>query len=291
MNTMDRITNMKPKERFISALNGGIPDMVPLFDYLYSKRLYKEVLGIEVTNYDNLNALSLAETLEHDGVYVMSGLPKNYKLQVISDSEFIDEWGTTWKTNDSSWPFGSPVNYSIKNADDLKSFKIPDPGDESRYYPIRESIENNKKSIAIIGGVGGPFTVAAVMIGYERFSIISIENKSFISELFEIITEYGLNQIDMLKKIGVDVINIADDLGYDSGTFFNPIWYEEYLFPFLKLLVDQAKKNKLPVFLHSDGNLNSIIGSLIDLGFNGLNPIERKADMNIKKKGEKKEKR
>jgi uroporphyrinogen decarboxylase len=273
---------MKPKERFISALKGGTPDLIPLFDYLFSKKLYKEVLDLEFESYNNLAALKLAEALGHDGVFTMASLPENYKLNFISDCKYIDEWGTTYKINKSSWPFNAPINYSIRDENDLQSFDLPNPNDESRYYSIIEAIENNKKSIAIIGGVGGPFTQAAIIIGLERLSIMAIDNIKFIKELFLITAEYALNQINMLKKIKVDVINISDDLGYSTSTFFSPQWYEEYLFPCYKQLVDEIKHNNLPVFLHSDGNLNSIIGYLIDLGFDGLNPIERKANMSIK---------
>jgi len=278
---------MKPKERFICALKGGTPDIIPLFDFLFSKKLFKEVLGYEVKGYDNLEALKLAEALGHDGLFVMPGLPKNYKLNFISDCKFIDEWGTTYKINDASWPASAPVNYSIKDKADLRNFKIPDPTEESRYYSIIEAIENNKKSIAIMGSLSGPLTLSGVVIGIERLSIKAIDDINFIKELFFITTEYALKQISILKKIGVDAILVADDLGYDSSTFFSPIWYEKYLFPYFKQLTSEIKRNNLPILLHCDGNINSILSSLIELGFDGLNPIERKANMslkNIKKK-------
>ena len=36
---------MKPRERFVTALNGGTPDRVPVFDFLFSPKLQKELLG------------------------------------------------------------------------------------------------------------------------------------------------------------------------------------------------------------------------------------------------------
>ncbi len=273
---------MKPKERFICALKGGTPDIIPLFDFLFSKKLFKDVLGYEIKGYDNSEMLKLAEALGHDGLFVMPGLPKNYELNFISDSEFIDEWGTTYKINEASWPASAPVNYSIKDKIDLGNFKIPDPTEESRYYSIIEAIENNKKSIAITSSLSGPFTLTGVIIGLERLSIKAIDDINFIKELFFITTEYALKQVSIYKKIGVDVILVADDLGYDSSTFFSPSWYEQYLFPYFKELTDEIKRNNIPILLHSDGNINSILESLIDLGFDGLNPIERKANMRLK---------
>jgi len=60
---------MIKKQRFIHALKGGIPDKIPLFDFLFSRKLYKEVLGIEIKTkgYDNLMALRLAQKLDHEG--------------------------------------------------------------------------------------------------------------------------------------------------------------------------------------------------------------------------------
>jgi uroporphyrinogen-III decarboxylase len=48
-------------------------------------------------------------------------------------------------------------------------------------------------------------------------------------------------------------------------------------------LVDRAHEHGLKVVRHGDGNLWSIMDTLLDTGYDGLNPLEPQADMQLKK--------
>lgn len=48
-------------------------------------------------------------------------------------------------------------------------------------------------------------------------------------------------------------------------------------------LIKNTKKNKMHAMLHCDGNINAIVGNLIELGFQGLNLLEKKSSMDLRK--------
>ncbi len=60
---------MKPKERFLTALNGGIPDRVPICEHLFSRRLLQEKLGYTTVLYDGEAQTKLATELGIDGIW------------------------------------------------------------------------------------------------------------------------------------------------------------------------------------------------------------------------------
>ena len=61
---------MKPRERFVTALNGGTPDRVPVFDFLFSPKLQKELLGYTTELYDGESQVKLAALLGLDAQFI-----------------------------------------------------------------------------------------------------------------------------------------------------------------------------------------------------------------------------
>ncbi len=77
-----------------------------------------------------------------------------------------------------------------------------------------------------------------------------------------------------------DGVWIYEDLGYKNGLFASPKVLNEMIFPYYKELNDFFHSYDLPVILHSCGSVLEAMPLIIDAGFDGLNPMERKAKGN-----------
>jgi uroporphyrinogen decarboxylase len=85
----------------------------------------------------------------------------------------------------------------------------------------------------------------------------------------------------MFENVGLpDGVWIYEDLGYKNGLFASPKVLEEMIFPYYKELIDFFHSFNLPVVLHSCGSVAEAIPMVIEAGFDGLNPMERKAKGN-----------
>lgn len=80
---------------------------------------------------------------------------------------------------------------------------------------------------------------------------------------------------------GAHGIIIADDIAYQKSTYMAPAFSQQYLLPLWQRQVAVAKSAGLPVFYHSDGNLNPLLPQIIAAGFDGLQCIEAAASMDI----------
>ena len=88
---------MKPRERFVTALNCGTPDRVPVFDFLFSPRLQKELLGYTTELYDGESQVKLAAKLGLDAQFMpINGYCGFEEVPHAQDSRYKDEWGITW---------------------------------------------------------------------------------------------------------------------------------------------------------------------------------------------------
>ena len=83
-------------------------------------------------------------------------------------------------------------------------------------------------------------------------------------------------------ECGIDCMIIAEDLGYATGVFYSPALMRVNLFPCLKEMVNLIHSLGLPVLLHCDGNVNAILDDIVEIGFDALHPLERKANMDLK---------
>lgn len=275
---------MTPKERFLLAVRGGQPDRVPVFDFLDSKKLFKHLLGHEPDSYNSTDVMAATKMLELDAAFITYGGVAGYDNTGVEEGKdtYKDEWGTVYKTSKYSWPVDSPIVFPIKSKEDLIRYNPPDAGKGSRLDDITKAIELSNNEIAILGGIQGPLTTAFLLAGWDTLAYSIMEDGKLAEDIFKISNEYfSFAAINMIKA-GVDVICIAEDLGFEHGPFFSPKTYQKYLYPYIKELVCLIKKENIPVFFHCDGNLNIILEDLIDLGIDCLHPIQRSANMDLK---------
>ena len=276
---------MNKRERILTAINGGMPDRVPVFDFLEGKRIFKEVLGRKINSPSAKDITECSIKLGFDAIVVEYGGFFNMEEGVGIGETYTDEWGVTYKNTGVSWPLDSPIGHPVNDLKDLELWlkKIPDPNLPSRLDNVKDAFEISNNEVAIIGGVIGPLTHSILILGFEGLMTKILYEPDFVEEVFKISRDYYSIAIDKLIESGVDVILVADDLGFNLGLFASPELYIKHFFPYLFDLFDKSKKNDIPVMLHADGNLNVILDDLVSAGISALHPIERKSNMDIEK--------
>jgi uroporphyrinogen decarboxylase len=109
------------------------------------------------------------------------------------------------------------------------------------------------------------------------------QDPGFIHTISAMVTEYNLKQLDMLASAGIDVLVVEDDIAATNNLLISPKHFMEFVNPYNRKLVDRAHELGLKVVRHSDGNLWSIMDILVESGYDGLNPLEPQAGMDLKK--------
>ena len=82
----------------------------------------------------------------------------------------------------------------------------------------------------------------------------------------------------LLSVVGdhIDAIAISDDLGWQQGLLFSPVIFRKIYKPRLKLLIDHIRhlRPNIFIYMHSDGAIFDLIPDLLEVGIDGLNPIQ-----------------
>jgi uroporphyrinogen decarboxylase len=86
----------------------------------------------------------------------------------------------------------------------------------------------------------------------------------------------GLDRLLPVLGENVDLIQLGDDLGMESGPFFSPALFRRLFKPRYKLIVDRVRKLRpnIRVFLHSCGSIYELMGDLIEIGIQVINPVQ-----------------
>jgi uroporphyrinogen decarboxylase len=119
------------------------------------------------------------------------------------------------------------------------------------------------------------------MVGTERFLLAMIDDPEWCAETFHALLDMDLALLDMVWEAGYtwDCVSWPDDLGYKGHQFFSIPMYRALLKPAHKRAADWARAKGCKVRLHSCGNVNPYIPEFLDIGVDGLNPLEVKAGM------------
>ncbi len=273
---------MKSKERFVTALKGGMPDRVPVFDFLLSPRLQRELLGYKTELYDGESQVKLAGLLGLDAQFIpINGYCGFEEEPHPPGAHYKDEWGITYVKE--GWPVMVQIDVPIKNRSDWRNYKLPNPRAPYRVKMIRDAVKANKDEIAIIAGFLGPFTMMYwYFMDLANLSLAIYDDPDLIHEICDAYTDWTLQALNIsFESGGLDAFAIADDWGGTTGLLMSPRHLRQFFIQPFKAIVQGMLKYGIPVMMHNDGNLWEVMDDLVSTGINGYHPVERAAGMDL----------
>ncbi len=282
---------MKRKERFVLTLQGEIPDRVPIFDFLSSKKLVEHFTGTLPDSYNVQDIMAVTKGMDFDAAVIPFGgfanedvktddNPRGYDLK---DNRYIDEWGVVFENNDASWPGDAPVIHPVADREDFeKYFKVPDPWGDFRLDDLNKAIAlNSAYDCALVGVINGPFTIALMQMGLENMSYALYEDETLIPDIMNAANSFLTVATKRMINAGADAVILAEDLAHSGGSFFHPQVMKKLVFPELQKTVNSILDAGSIALLHTCGDVTEIFEDIVALGVHGVNPIQASAGMDI----------
>ena len=78
----------------------------------------------------------------------------------------------------------------------------------------------------------------------------------------------------LFERYEFEAIALSDDWGTQQSLLISPSHWRQLVKPLLSEIYSFARERGRHVFQHSDGNISSIIGDLIEIGLDILHPIQ-----------------
>lgn len=276
---------MRPKDRFLAAIRRQPVDRVPIFDFLFQRPLFTELIGRTPDAYNAKDAMALTSKLGLDGVWIPYGCFAGWSPEQLGTNVYKDEWGTTFETNASSWPIDAPIAYPLAGRDDLASYTPPDPWADGRLAEVDAAMAINRgwgdDAIAVFGGVAGPFTTAWMLVGYENICLSLYDDPEFLADVAQMAVDFSTAAATRMAESGIDGLIVSEDLGSSAGGLLAPSQFRAVFKPALGKIVAHIKSLGLPVLLHSCGRIYDYLDDAIELGIDAIHPLQRTAGMDL----------
>ena len=259
-------------------------DRIPMNDYPWDttlERWHREGLPADMSHIDYFD-------LDHFHS-ISADITPQYPDEVVEETaEYVivkTGWGATLK----NWKH-------IASTPEFMDFKITGPTEwaeaKARMVPTPDRIpwdylkQNypiwRKNGAWVSAGFWFGFDVThSWTVGTERFLSAMALNPEWCMDMFDHYLTMCTTLMEMVWQAGYtfDAITWPDDMGYKYKQFFSLRMYRSMLKPFQKKAIEWAHAKGIKAHLHSCGNIVPIIPELIEIGLDGLNPLEVKAGM------------
>ncbi|MCX5682661.1 MAG: hypothetical protein NT049_03130 [Planctomycetota bacterium] len=119
------------------------------------------------------------------------------------------------------------------------------------------------------------------MVGTEPFMMALIEQPEWCVDMFAHFLDINLALLDKVWEAGYyfDAVAWTDDLGYRSAQFMPVGMYRQLLKPIQQRACQWDRRKGVKVLLHSTGDVRPFIPDFLEIGIDGLQPLEARAGM------------
>lgn len=264
---------MNSKERIYSTLMHQKPDKIPRFVWLGTgtiKRLTKKL---------GLTPLELDLKFGNDILQAWVSINGEMARELPENTEFTDEWGITWKREgDYNMVASHPLEG--KDIDFIRNYQLPDPFSPKRFEYLELLIKEYGDRYFIGADVSGVlFEPAYHLRNMEELMVDMAMESEECEIILDKLSDFSIAvSIESIKR-GADWIWMGDDLGAQNGMMMSPDMWRKYFKPRMKKIIDSIRAFKQDTYIayHSCGSMYPVIGDLIEIGINVLNPIQESA--------------
>lgn len=160
--------------------------------------------------------------------------PADFTYALDEGNIFCDVLGVPLKKTD--YDFSMVTDHPVKNMEDLKKLKVPDPYRKERMSRNLESLrliaENIDKPLYI--SLQGPFTLAVQLTGATRFLKATIKDPAFVEELLDFTGRVVATYARVVVDAGVGMISVAEP----SSVMIAPRFFPEMVVKNLKRIFE-----------------------------------------------------
>ncbi len=284
------------RERIHVALNHGTPDRIPVDvggSYATGVNVdayaaWKAYLGLNTPNEVASRRSQIAcvedEIRKRFGIDTWPVLPRaphNPPEELFPDGSYRDEWGVV-----RSHPPGGHYYVSYEplaaecSLDAILKYPWPNPDDPGYVEGLRDEAQRGRDAdYAVVFCLPvGMLHQATFLRGMENLFVDMLRNRRLAEALLDAVldVQYAVTA-RMLEAAGdlADVVMFADDLGTHDRPMLSPALYRSLIKPRQRRYLDMIhSKTHAKVVYHTCGAIYTLIGDLIEIGVDVLNPVQ-----------------
>jgi uroporphyrinogen decarboxylase len=253
---------MTGRERILRALERGMPDAVPTFEWFIDASVGKTLTGSD-------DPIEIVECLDLDGINIRP----DYRREYLDAKTLVDEWGIKRQLTGDCIPalLASPIADVTRHAE----YRFPDPEAPHRFAAVEKALARFDRQRAIVLNLRDGFSDMRDLLGYEGALMALLLEPQAFSELLDRVVEYNLQLAAAARKrFDLRIVATTDDVANAAGLLIRPNTYFELVAPKFRQVMQGYKSLGYRVIKHCDGNIDAVLDYWIDSGIDCLDPID-----------------
>lgn len=264
---------MTSKERVRRSIRREPVDRPPIFLWYHPDT--QTMLAREL----DIDPESVARVMGND--IDMTWVNNNYAMEgIVHEHEgerHTDAWGIEWERRG---PFNQIVRYPLQDAEaaDLEAYRFPYDHIDSLVRLLDPVVAGDPT--VFLGCDVSPcaFELHNRLRGMEQSMLDLATNDGAARSLLARCAEFAAAlAVRALETYELEMLWTGDDVGSQNSMLLAPQMWRELVAPELEKVVDVGRSRGAFVAYHSCGAVEPILGDLIDMGIDAVNPIQPQA--------------
>lgn len=290
---------MTSRERVVAAFEHREADRVPVDlaatgASLIHRRVYEEVLALwglppeaDAANVTETSGLVLPgeDFLKRAGAdFRQVGLECLKMSTPLDESTYLDEWGVRWVRAGDGEPIaqGGPFEATEPSIADIERYPSYPRGDDATRYPnLRSRVQRlrSETDYAVVFDFHyGLIRECQRMRGFSEWLTDLLADESLAEAMMEMVLQTITGIADhALSEIGddIDIFVWYDDMGFQDRPYMRPDLYRRLIKPYHARFLEAIRaKTAAYVVMHNDGAIHDLLGDYVEIGVQGLNPVQ-----------------
>lgn len=177
----------------------------------------------------------------------------------------------------------------VKNMDDFKNlrWRLVHSFPGRSINPVFDAMYLfAKKTEKPLGSIfSGLFAFHRHLLGDEELMLAYFDMPELIHEMSRTWVKLTKGVVrSHVKRYGIIFVNFWEDMCFKSGPLVSPRIFREFMTPYYKMVIDDAKDQGIEIFIvDTDGDCNIVIPLFKEVGVNFMYPFEVQSGMDILK--------
>lgn len=290
---------MDPRERALCAFRGNQPDRVPIFELAIDTPIIHKlakILRIRANTKNHELGRQMSEMLEtiKGSKYIelycdvieklnLDAICYHFSigLEKISQNKVKDKYGRVYNLSRYGAPL--PAEPCVKSFSDAEKVDMVSKLESGDFSDLRRIVRKFGRNRAYFMPLPDPLKESwRFMGGMENLLLNFRVNPKLVHRLIRVTTDYVIKVVDIATDTGIDAFIMIGDYAYETGLLFSLKDYRRFLKPHHVEIVKYIHQKGAMVAKHSDGNIWPLLDEWMEMGFDGIHPIQPQC-MDIRK--------
>ncbi|MDX9867621.1 MAG: uroporphyrinogen decarboxylase family protein [Kiritimatiellia bacterium] len=201
-----------------------------------------------------------------------------YDLNARADQPYTDPWGCVWETTEDGIT-GAVHRHPLENWEAFDGYEAPDPAVTDGTFPVDwEAVAARVRQTRADGGIvwgslphGHTFLRLQDLRGYENLVYDMADRDPRLPRLIEKVEAFNCRYVMRWMEMKPDLFSYPEDLGMQVGPMLAPDPFRTHIKPSYQRLMRLAQNGGCIVEMHSDGDIRTLAGDLVDSGVQVIN--------------------